>query len=175
MEEERVEQSTAEDKGEDAPSSNASDDVAQEISRLVEAMARAARSVWSSEQRHQLETDLRRCLGSLVGNVEDALSRFSQSEQGKELHEHASKVADRVSKSALAAELKDGLAQGIKTGCHRGAKVRRRPGKAGGGNSSPPGHPSRTGKAKRRNRDMQGGGQPAFAAGAGMAFRGARR
>jgi hypothetical protein len=115
MEEERVEQSTAEDKGEDAPSSNASDDVAQEISRLVEAMARAARSVWSSEQRHQLETDLRRCLGSLVGNVEDALSRFSQSEQGKELHEHASKVADRVSKSALAAELKDGLAQGIKT------------------------------------------------------------
>ena len=49
--------------------SSQNDDIAQEIHRLVEAMARAARTAWSSEQRLQLEDDLRRGLGSLVSRA----------------------------------------------------------------------------------------------------------
>ncbi len=115
MKEERAEQQTAEDNGEDAQSPNAGDEVAQEINRLANAMAQAARTLWSSEQRHQLETDLRRSLGSLVENVEEVLTRFNQSEQGQDLQEQAAKVADRVRSSGLAAELKEGLTKGLKT------------------------------------------------------------
>ncbi len=115
MEEERREENTERSGKEEAGSLGESDDITEEIQRLVEAMARAARNVWSSEQRIQLEEDLRRGLGSLVGNLEEALDRFSRSEQGQEFQEQASKVADRVRESALAAELKDGLTGGLKT------------------------------------------------------------
>ena len=115
MEEERREENTEQSGKKEAGSFGESDDIAEEIQRLVEAMARAARNVWSSEQRIQLEEDLRRGLGSLVGSLEEALDRFSRSEQGQEFQEKASKVADQVRESALAAELKDGLAVGLKT------------------------------------------------------------
>ena len=91
------------------------DDVAREVNRLVEAMAVAVSGAWNSSQRHRLEGDLRGCLATLVDNLEEALNRFGRSEQGQELQDQAAKVASRVRESALAAELKDGLAQGLRT------------------------------------------------------------
>ena len=55
MEEERREDNTEQNGEEEAGSFRESDDIAEEIQQLVEAMARAARNVWSSEQRLQLE------------------------------------------------------------------------------------------------------------------------
>ena len=116
MEEERKEQEQAADDTSDAThSADAGDAVSAEVNRLIEAMVKAARNAWSSDQRHQLEADLRACLGTLVENLEGALTRFSGSEQGQELQEQASRVANRVRESALAAELKDGLTKGLKT------------------------------------------------------------
>ena len=114
MQEERREETAEQDREEEAGSFRASDDVTEEIQQLVEAMARAARNVWSSEQRIQLEDDLRRALGSLVGSLDEALDRFNRSEQGQEFQEQASRVANRVRESALAAEMKDGLTVGLK-------------------------------------------------------------
>ena len=114
MEEERREDSTEQYGEEETGSFRESDDIAEEIQRLVEAMARAARNVWSSEQRLQLEDDLRRGLGSLVGSLEEALDRFRRSEQGQEFQEKASKAADRFRESALTPEMKDGLTVGLK-------------------------------------------------------------
>ena len=114
MQEERREETAEQDREEEAGNFRASDDVTEEIQRLVEAMARAARNVWSSEQRIQLEDDLRRALGSLVGSLDEALDRFNRSEQGQEFQEQASRVANRVRESALAAEMKDGLTVGLK-------------------------------------------------------------
>ncbi len=114
MEEERREDSTEQNGEEETGSFRESDDIAEEIQRLVEAMARAARNVWSSEQRLQLEDDLRRGLGSLVGSLEEALDRFRRSEQGQEFQEKASKAADRFRENALTPEMKDGLTVGLK-------------------------------------------------------------
>lgn len=115
MEEERRAENKDQNAEEEAASFNKSDDLAEEIQQLVEAMARAARNVWSSEQRLQLENDLRRGLGSLVGSLEEALERFSRSEQGQEFQERATRVADRVRESELAAELKEGLTVGLRS------------------------------------------------------------
>lgn len=115
MEEERKEESSEHKGGEEAENFSSSDDLTEEIHKLVEAMARAARNVWSSEQRLQLEEDLRRGLGSLVGSLEEALDRFSRSEQGQEIQEQATRVADRVRESELAAELKEGLTVGLRS------------------------------------------------------------
>ena len=51
---------------------------------------------------------------SLVGSMDEALDRFNRSEQGQEFQEQASRVANRVRESALAAEMKDGLTVGLK-------------------------------------------------------------
>ena len=115
MDEEHKNEAPAQDTSDKSPSTDAEDDVVQEVNRLVEAMARAARNAWSSDQRHQLEADLRGCLGTLIENLEVALARFSRTEQGQELHEKATRVANQVRESPLAAELKDGLTKGLKT------------------------------------------------------------
>lgn len=91
------------------------DEVAQDINRLVEAMARAARNAWRSDQRRQLEADLKDSLGAMVNKMEEALSRFGQTEQGREFQDQASRVAGRVRESALAADMKEGLSKGLKT------------------------------------------------------------
>lgn len=115
MEEERKEESREHKGGEGSESFSSSDDLTEEIHKLVEAMARAARNVWSSEQRLQLEEHLRRGLGSLVGSLEEALERFSRSQQGQEIQEQATRVANRVRESELAAELKEGLTVGLRS------------------------------------------------------------
>ncbi len=115
MKEECTQESDELDPGEEPGNSNKSDDLTEEIHQLVEAMARAARTVWSSEQRLQLENDLRRGLGSLVGSLEEALERFSRSEQGQEVQEQAARVASRLRESELAGELKEGLTVGLRS------------------------------------------------------------
>ncbi|MCY4081382.1 MAG: hypothetical protein OXF54_14155 [Caldilineaceae bacterium] len=115
MEENSREENQDQNAEEDAGGFNKSDDLAEEIQQLVEAMARAARNVWSSDERRQLEDDLRRGLGSLLGSLEDALERFGRSEQGQDLQEQATRVANRVRESELAAELKEGLTIGLRS------------------------------------------------------------
>ena len=115
MAEERKEEGEEQEDAEGAGNFGKNDDLGDEIHRLVESMARAARNVWTSEQRLQLENDLRRGLGSLVGSLEEALDRFSRSEQGQDLQEQATKVANRVRESELATELKEGLTVGLRS------------------------------------------------------------
>lgn len=115
MEEDRRDENQDQNAEEDAGAFSKSDDLAEEIQQLVEAMARAARNVWSSDERRQLEDDLRRGLGSLLGSLEDALERFGRSEQGQDLQEQATRVANRVRESELAAELKEGLTIGLRS------------------------------------------------------------
>ena len=115
MEEDRRKESQEENAEEEAASFSKNDDLAEEVQQLVEAMARAARNVWSSDERRQLEDDLRRGLGSLLGNLEEALQRFGRSEQGQDLQEQATRVANRVRESELAAELKEGLTIGLRS------------------------------------------------------------
>ena len=115
MEEDRREEDQGQNAEEDAGGFSKNDDLAEEIQQLVEAMARAARNVWSSDERRQLEDDLRRGLGSLLGSLEDALERFGRSEQGQDLQEQATRVANRVRESELAAELKEGLTIGLRS------------------------------------------------------------
>ncbi len=115
MEEERRAENEDQNAEKEAASFNKSDDLTVEIQQLVEAMARAARNVWSSDERRQLENDLRRGLGSLLGSLEEALERFGRSEQGQDLQEQATRVANRVRESELAAELKEGLTVGLRS------------------------------------------------------------
>jgi len=115
MDEERNGETAARESSEGPQESAGGEDIAREVNRLVEAMAGAVTSAWNSSQRHQLEAELRGCLGTLVDNLEEALNRFGRSEQGQELQDQATRVASRVRESALAAELKDGLVQGLST------------------------------------------------------------
>ena len=89
------------------------DELAREISRLGEAIGDAARALWKSDQRHQLESDLRGCLQTLVDNLDETMSRFGRSKQGQEFQEKAAQAANRFRESFPAAELQDELARGL--------------------------------------------------------------
>ncbi|MCY3903633.1 MAG: hypothetical protein OXF76_10765 [Caldilineaceae bacterium] len=115
MDEERNGETAAREASEGPQEAVGGEDIAREVNRLVEAMAGAVSSAWNSSRWHQLEAELRDCLGTLVDNLEEALNRFGRSEQGQELQDQATRVASRVRESALAAEVKDGLVQGLRT------------------------------------------------------------
>lgn len=90
------------------------DEIASELNRLADAFARAARTAWNSEQRRQLEGDLQRGLRRLVDNVEEALKRFSKSEQGQDLREEAERAVERVRSSKVTDDMREGLVKGLR-------------------------------------------------------------
>ncbi len=90
-------------------------ELTEELNRLVESFSRAMQAAWRSDQRKQLQTTLNEGLTSLVNNVERVITDFSESEQGQEVREQAERVVERVRSSKVAADIQDGLTQGLRT------------------------------------------------------------
>lgn len=97
--------------------------ILEELDRLGDAFARAVQAAWKSEQRKELEEDLRRGLAALIDNVEEVMTRVNRSEQTQELKEQAGRVVERVRASKASAELKKGLTKGLQTAAEEMQKV----------------------------------------------------
>lgn len=87
----------------------------EELNRLAEAFSRAVQAAWRSDQRKQLQTNLNQGLTALVNSVEEILKDFGESEQGQEVREQAERVVERVRTSKVAADLQEGLTQGLRS------------------------------------------------------------
>lgn len=89
-----------------------------ELGRLGARFMDLAQAAWVSDERKQMEADLRKGLNSVVESLEEGFQRIRESEQTKESLEKAKDVADditeRVSASQTAHELADGLMQGLR-------------------------------------------------------------
>lgn len=91
----------------------------EELGRLGARFVTLAEAAWASNERKQLEADLRKGLNSVVESLEEGFQRIRESEQTKESVAKAKDVAEhfteRVSTSQTAHELADGLMQGLRT------------------------------------------------------------
>ncbi len=90
-----------------------SPELGEEIHRVVESLTRAARATWNSEQRRQLEVQIRQGLRSLVQELEEAFQKVQESEEGQELREKAEQIVARIRSSKVTAEVQAGLLKGL--------------------------------------------------------------
>jgi hypothetical protein len=69
---------------------------------------------WNSEQRRQIEDDLRKGLVTVAESLEDGLKRVGESKEAKEFVNAAEDVAGKVRSSKVAGELASALSQGLR-------------------------------------------------------------
>jgi hypothetical protein len=93
-------------------------DLLAEIARLSNSFIEVVKVAWNSEQRKQLESDLKSGLNSLVNNLETGFKEVSKSEQTKEMINKAEdvvgSVAEKVRQNKVAQEIGAGLVQGLR-------------------------------------------------------------
>ena len=85
-----------------------------ELTRLGQKFAEVVEVAWNSEQRKQIEEDLRTGLASVANSLEDGFKRVSASKEAKEAVNVAEDVAEKVRTSKIGVELTSVLAQGLR-------------------------------------------------------------
>ena len=85
-----------------------------ELTRLGQKFAEVVEVAWNSEQRKQIEEDLRTGLVSVANSLEDGFKRVSASKEAKEAVNAAEDVAEKVRTSKIGVELTSALAQGLR-------------------------------------------------------------
>jgi len=94
-------------------------DLRAEIQRLSASFIEVMRVAWQSDQRKQLEQDLKTGLNSVATNLEDGFKKVSESEQAKEFLDRAEDVAEsvteKVRRSEVAQDLGEGLLKGLRS------------------------------------------------------------
>lgn len=96
-----------------ADTSNATQELLDELAALASRLTDLGKSWWNSEQRKQLETDLRTGAESVVTTLESTFKQVAESQEAKEIQVKAGEVTEKVAHSKvvndLAAALKSGL------------------------------------------------------------------
>lgn len=94
-------------------------DLVTELSRLGSSFLNVAREAWNSEERKQLEKDVKTGLTSLVNTLEENFKQVSESEQTKEFVNKAEdvvgNVAEKVRQHQVARDLGAGLIKGLRS------------------------------------------------------------
>ena len=85
-----------------------------ELTRLGQKFAEVVEVAWNSEQRKQIEEDLRTGLATVANSLEDSFKRVSASKEAKEAVNAAEDVAEKVRSSKIGVELTSVLAQGLR-------------------------------------------------------------
>ncbi len=94
------------------------DQLADELSRLAHKFAELLETAWNSEQRRQIEQEVRSGLTGVSKSLEDGLKDLSEKEQAKDFVGKAESVADNVGEKVRASEIANELARGLAQGLH---------------------------------------------------------
>jgi uncharacterized phage infection (PIP) family protein YhgE len=86
-----------------------------ELTVLADKFAGVVRVAWNSDQRKQIETDVKTGLNSLATSLEDGFKQVSTSPEAKDLQAKATEVGDKVTSSKLMADLTDALKTGLRS------------------------------------------------------------
>ena len=94
------------------------DELFEEVQRLATRFAQAVRTAWDSEERKQLETEVRKGLSALAEGVEEGFQKISEDERARTVVDQADEVmtsvGDTIRTSQVTNELASGLAKGLR-------------------------------------------------------------
>ncbi len=101
----------------DEKAAAASDALLDELTRLGRKLVEVVDTAWNSEQRRQIQEEIRKGLNRMADSLESGFQEVSEKEKTKEVIGKASDVADdvvdKVRKSESANEIAAGLAAGF--------------------------------------------------------------
>lgn len=86
-----------------------------ELTQLADKFAAVVRTAWNSEQKKQVEADVRTGLSTLAVSIEEGFKQVSTSTEAKDLQTKATEVGDKVTSSKFFADLAGALTTGVRT------------------------------------------------------------
>jgi len=86
-----------------------------ELTGLADKFATVVRTAWNSEQKKQVEADVRTGLSTLAVSIEEGFKQVSTSHEAKDLQVKATEVSDKVTSSKFFADLTGALTTGLRT------------------------------------------------------------
>jgi hypothetical protein len=86
-----------------------------ELTQLADKFAAVVKTAWNSEQRKQVENDVRSGLGTMAVSIEESFKQVASSNEAKDLQTKASEVGERVTSSKFFADMTSALTAGLRT------------------------------------------------------------
>jgi len=96
--------------------SNAGQDLVDQLSSLGNTFSEVVQAAWNSQERQQIQQDLKEGLSTLAVNLEDGLRKASESQEAKEILGKAEEVVDSITSSEKVNAFTDALTTGLMGG-----------------------------------------------------------
>ena len=85
-----------------------------ELTQLADKFATVVKSAWNSEQRKQVENDVRSGLSTMAASLEDGFKQVASSNEAKDLQVKATEVGEKVTSSKFFADMTSALTTGLR-------------------------------------------------------------
>ena len=85
-----------------------------ELTQLADKFATVVKSAWNSEQRKQVENDVRSGLNTMAASLEDGFKQVATSNEAKDLQTKATEVGEKVTSTRFFADLTGALTTGLR-------------------------------------------------------------
>lgn len=99
--------------GAEANPKQTTQELLDELAEAANRLASLGKSWWNSEQRKQLEENLRTGAETIVSTLESSFQRVASSQEAKELQAKAGEVGEKVASSKVVNELLEVLTKGL--------------------------------------------------------------
>ncbi len=86
-----------------------------ELTVLADKFAAVVRTAWNSEQRKQIESDVKSGLSNMATSIEDGFKQVASSTEAKDLQSKAGEVGEKVTSSKFFADLTGALTVGLRS------------------------------------------------------------
>ncbi len=94
---------------------NATQELLDELAALANRLTDVGKSWWSSDQRKQLESDLRTGAESVVTSLESSFKQVASSQEAKDLQVKAGEMSEKVAHSKVVNDLATALKGGLQS------------------------------------------------------------
>lgn len=95
--------------------SPAGQEIVDELSILADKFVSTVRLAWNSDQRKQIQNDLKSGLDQIAQSLEQGFDQVATSNEAKDLHTKAQEVGDKVTSSKVFADITGALTSGLRS------------------------------------------------------------
>jgi uncharacterized phage infection (PIP) family protein YhgE len=101
--------------GQSTQQAEAGQELIDELTQLADKFAKVVKTAWNSEQRKQVENDVRSGLSTMAASLEDGFKQVASSNEAKDLQTKATEVGEKVTSTKFFADLTGALTTGLRT------------------------------------------------------------
>jgi hypothetical protein len=95
------------------------DELFEEVQRLGSRFAQVLQTAWNSDERKQIETEVRKGLSAMASGVEDGLNKVSEDERTRNVVDQADDVMTSMGETIRSSEVTKELTSSLATGLRK--------------------------------------------------------